>query len=86
MKVETYKCDVCGKVKGDVNHWWIVALATDREVGFGLVLVAWSEEALDDRSLNHLEDARKLHLCGSECVQKKVNEFMSKQVSAPSGG
>jgi hypothetical protein len=27
MKIDTYQCDVCGKTKGDVNHWWIARSA-----------------------------------------------------------
>ena len=22
---ETFHCSVCGKVKGDVNHWWLAS-------------------------------------------------------------
>jgi hypothetical protein len=63
MKVDTYKCDVCGKVKGDVNHWWL-ALNGER-----LIVEPWRSDLVSDGFL---------HLCGAQCVQKKLNEFLSK--------
>jgi len=29
MKNSTYKCDICGKEKGEVNHWFIVIRGVD---------------------------------------------------------
>ena len=29
-KIEQFKCDGCGKLRGeDTNHWWVVELFTD---------------------------------------------------------
>jgi hypothetical protein len=68
MKVETYKCDVCGKQKADVNHWWLISSG-----GSSLLIAPWSMETV--RSF-------EFHLCGAECVGKKVNEFLNKVVAA----
>lgn len=71
-KVESYKCDVCGKQKGDVNHWWITRVGAWKNKPC-LSLVLWSDEALNAPVLH---DTTEAHLCGSECAIKKVNEFL----------
>lgn len=63
MKVETYKCDVCGKQKGDVNHWWLVWMTP-----FAFTVRPWGDDQVERTSI---------HLCGNECVQRKVSEFLS---------
>lgn len=69
-----FRCDVCGAEKKEANHWFI---------GFEV-----------ERSLSEPENLRiepwewaraeltyAIHLCGSQCVQKRVQEFLSKQHS-----
>lgn len=60
-KPETYSCDVCGKQKQSVNHWWLAFGGTPFE------LYPWTEA--------NAIDADK-HLCGAECVIKAVSEWM----------
>lgn len=59
----TVFCDVCGKPKQAVNHWLMV-----NELSNDFQLMRWDDD-----------DAKKpkmAHLCGAECVVKKVNEFL----------
>jgi hypothetical protein len=79
MKIDTYQCDVCGKTKGDVNHWWIA-----RSAKYGgnsiFTMTDWNDKALRsefDVQGRDVKEKKEFHLCGSECVIKKVNEFMS---------
>ena len=67
MKNTVYMCDVCGKVKGKVNHWWVVCLGAGDPLR--MVILPWT-----DASAVH-DDF--IHLCGQECVHKKLDEFMS---------
>lgn len=61
MKIETFKCDICGAQKGATNHWWKI------DAGRSLILVPIEDD---------YQAAGMLHLCGEACVQRKVAEFM----------
>ena len=61
-------CDICGKEKGSVNHWWI--FDPPRTEGQELFLMAkWSDERA----------VRYKHACGQECLIKAVSEWMQKE-------
>ncbi len=70
MKSETYACDICGKQKGDVNHWWV---GTATEIGShrSFVVYPWpcgrGEVAVGKR-VNHL--------CGQQCAIQAVSEWL----------
>jgi hypothetical protein len=69
VKLETYKCDGCGKVKGEANKWYKLSIINQTlllepfDAPFGLDLGTAITKAFD--------------LCGEGCVQKKLQEFMS---------
>jgi hypothetical protein len=71
-KVETFKCDQCGKQKGEVNHWYkamsVVALGEQHNY---LKVVPW-----ESTSVTTLEDSVR-HLCGQACVVSELNEWMN---------
>lgn len=78
MKVESYKCDGCGKLRAsDANRWWVLCklqlgqqLPRSDQPGapiWNLRLVAF-----EDR----VGTPGEIHLCGEDCVQKKVSEFL----------
>lgn len=54
MKIETYTCDICGKLRGEGNHWFTAYEYSSEptSVQFGV----WGEFSL--------------HICGSECAVK----------------
>ena len=71
---ETFRCEVCGKVKSDAEDWWL----------------AWAEEFLPmpdakpmpqlrltpwDVLLSH--QAEVLHLCGARCAQTLMDRWMT---------
>jgi len=73
MKIDTYKCDVCGKQKGDVNHWWVLwTRGKNPTFQIALELRTWNEESLKGA----VWADKHFHLCGQECVLKQVTEFM----------
>jgi hypothetical protein len=61
MKIENYKCDVCGATKGEANHWWVIAI-TQHE----FYLYGWHKNTRPD-----------FHVCGQACASKKLSEFMA---------
>ena len=69
----TYKCDGCGKLKGEVNHWFVV---TELAPQNGDTI---SSETLAIHRWPRYKDAAGVkHLCGAECVMKQVQRFLGK--------
>jgi hypothetical protein len=65
MKVDTYKCDVCGTIKGENNHWFRIDTGVS-----GLELNAWGVMPLSSTSAD---------LCSDQCVIKVVQKWLTKQ-------
>lgn len=60
----TYSCDYCGAVKGEQNHWFIVApSATPVTDAARIVIEKWDPQI------------QGKHACGERCVAKAVSEF-----------
>ena len=79
---ETFNCDICGKQKGNVDHWWL----------------AWSEPySPHDQAPRHqmlkiypwenmtAHDANTKHLCGQACLQKLVDRWMNAEMASGGG-
>ena len=65
MKVTTYKCDVCGQIKGENNHWFRVEAGSA-----GLELNAWGTAPAT---------ASTVDLCSDQCVIKTVQKWLGAQ-------
>lgn len=65
-EIRQYKCDGCGTLKGETNHWYKVRI----KEAFHIYRWNFGGEGSEDLS------AQMLHLCGSACVTKAVSEFM----------
>jgi hypothetical protein len=59
---QSVTCDVCGKQKGEVNHWYLSSVD-----GGTLHLDKWDDDSAA---------AAGNHLCGQDCVVKAVNKWM----------
>lgn len=75
---ETFNCDICGKPKGSVDHWWLAwneACQPHREAKerHMLKIYPW------DNMMAH--DANAKHLCGQACLQKFVDRWMNSEMS-----
>jgi hypothetical protein len=64
MKIEVYKCDVCGTVKGESNHWYIGSFDP---AAFNIY--PWEGERRGDWIK---------HICGQQCAQKFLENWLSK--------
>jgi hypothetical protein len=65
MKVDTYKCDVCGTIKGENNHWFRIDTGVS-----GLELNAWGVMP---------PTATTVDLCSDSCVIKVVGKWLTQQ-------
>ena len=78
----TYTCDRCGVSKKEANHWWLMLVAhevawyTEQLKGQMLVLMPWSLAEAERSN----PEGQKFYLCGEECVQKQVSEFMASRI------
>lgn len=62
-KLFTFKCDVCGKIKGETNHWFVLLLMP-RKIEVLQLEENWSK-------------AGATHVCGSGCAMKRISERMA---------
>lgn len=70
----SFTCDICGKKKGDVNHWWMVILGDvpcwdEGQPGQRFTLLPWN--AAESHNPN------MLHLCGQNCAMQAMERFMT---------
>lgn len=68
MEFTSYKCDECGKVKGESNHWFWCA----RVPGPRFVVAAWDCVNCDPS----VEIVEVKHLCGMGCAVKAMTKAM----------
>ncbi|HEX3940694.1 MAG TPA: hypothetical protein VHX11_04340 [Acidobacteriaceae bacterium] len=70
---ETYRCDVCGKPKGDAEDWWL-AWAEQVEPIPGARGQPALKVTLWNLLLSHSRDVK--HLCGARCAQTLLDRWM----------
>lgn len=82
MILSTYKCDYCGELKKESNHWWLVSLWSHPR--------SFSVQSFETASRDQLTGGfgadEVFHLCGSACVTAKVNAFISAPLTTESEG
>lgn len=64
MEFISYKCDECGAVKAEANHWFLACIM----FGPRFVITPWGSELPDTAS--------PLHLCGLSCAVKAMQKSM----------
>ena len=70
----SFTCDICGKKKGDANHWWMVLLGdvpcyNVGQPGSRFTLTRWN--AAESRNPD------MYHLCGQGCAMKAMVRYMA---------
>jgi hypothetical protein len=63
MRVDTFKCDVCGKMKGDGNHWFRIEAADA-----GMKMAPWGKLKPSPTSVD---------LCSDQCVLTQVQKWLT---------
>lgn len=72
------KCSVCGKLKGETNHWWAVVPKVVKTLGVGLVTSASFVAVTITKLGSDLYLVDDMHpACGTECVIVLVDRYMS---------
>jgi hypothetical protein len=61
---EQVVCDVCGKLKQETNHWFLLALSFN-------IQIAKADGQID-------REGDLFDLCGEACVLRKVSELIGK--------
>jgi hypothetical protein len=65
-----YKCDYCGKLKGEANHWWL------RDLGRQFfALFKWEDQGA---AADRME-----HICGQACAGKALDRWMNPDLDVP---
>jgi hypothetical protein len=76
---ETFHCEICGKQKGNVDHWWLAWTENYRPPYDGapikpiLKIYPWENMSA--------HDAEVKHLCGQSCLQTLVARWMNRTIS-----
>ena len=74
----TFTCDICGKPKGEANHWWMAAV--------GAVPCFEDNGGTDPRdpritlmrwSMADSQNPNMYHLCGQGCALQAVERYMN---------
>lgn len=73
-KVDTFKCDGCGNIKGDLNHWFKFRSYPSEGNGAEFIVNDWNSQGTDYPNT--------LHLCSDACVIKTVQGWLSAQKEA----
>jgi hypothetical protein len=70
----SFRCDICGRKKGDANHWWMVSLGDvpcwdEGQPRQRFTLMPWN--ALES------QNAEFYHMCGQSCAMQAIERFMT---------
>jgi len=71
---ESFSCDICGKMKMESNHWWMVTLGKvlcfeEGRPSRHFTLVPWAQAESRNTNIHHI--------CGEGCATKALERFMS---------
>lgn len=71
---ESFICNICGTVKLESNHWWMITLGRVHCLDEGqpsprFTLLAWNEDQSRNPDI--------YHVCGEGCASKALERFMS---------
>src|SRR5580704_17068817 len=78
----SFNCDICGKKKGEANHWWMVLLGDvpyydEGQPAMRFTLLPWNQAESRNREM--------YPLCGQGCAMKAKERFMTTGAIEPAG-
>ena len=68
-----YSCDICGKSKGEANHWWMARMTETPDA----ISSAATSVTLMRGTSGKSQDADVFHLCGQHCALQAMERFMT---------
>lgn len=75
MKFDGVKCDECGRVKGEVNHWVTVHAFMKNDAIVGLVVGPIGDNVIPASDFTSCRLV-PLDLCGHDCSAKYIAKFV----------
>ena len=72
MKIETFKCDGCGALKAELNHWFELCPPDAKVSRDSITILPWPDKPINNA----------MHLCSDACVIKAVQQWLSAQKAA----
>jgi cytoskeletal protein CcmA (bactofilin family) len=78
--MQVLTCAVCGAKKREANRWWVLLRAASNQAA----LIGPIEEA--ETLQQWREQATRFHLCGEECLYRKLSGIFVHEVNRPSNG
>src|SRR5262249_2937189 len=76
-KMRSVRCAVCGAWKGEANRWWVLFQADANQT----VLIGRIEEA--ETLQQWTDQTTRFHLCGEECLYRKLNGVIVRGIYGP---
>ncbi len=67
MKVQSYRCDYCSKLKGESNRWWL-----GHPDGEHFTLALWDATLGDGNGCEHI--------CSESCATKALSQWMTQSI------
>jgi hypothetical protein len=72
----SFTCDICGKKKGQSNHWWMLVLGEvpcfeEGQPNQRFTILPWNFAEARNPSMRHL--------CGEGCAMQALERFMTNQ-------
>jgi hypothetical protein len=69
-----FTCDICGKKKGEANHWWMVMMGEvpcfeEGQPAHRFTLLPWN--------MAESRNPDMYHLCGQGCAMQAMERFMT---------
>ena len=80
LKMQVFICAVCGAKKREANRWWVLFRADSSQAA----LIGPVEEA--ETLQQWREQATRFHLCGEECLYRKLSGIFVHEVNRPRSG
>ena len=74
----SFTCDICGKKKGEANHWWMLSYAEcpcdeDDQLPQRFSVMPWNADSSRNPEMRHL--------CGMGCAMKALERFMTQRLA-----
>jgi hypothetical protein len=81
------KCNVCGALKGETNHWLVAITIPPTEEEPGEVCIAFAPIDADTNEEDvELRDGTIEHICGHACAVKRFSQWLETLTPLPTKG
>lgn len=68
MEFHGIKCDICGKEKGESNHWYVAITGAPAQPGIAFGPI---DSIISDPTV------KREHICGQGCLHKRLDRWIA---------